>query len=98
MIAALEEPKVREWVCPISVEDYHRLHSGNKRTEQIQGVVLQKKPKSPLHANSLVFLLRYFYAVLGKHLFIQSENPLTLADSELAARANRDDPLFAKRH
>lgn len=48
-----EEPAVRAAVVPLTVEAYHLLGDSGlipERVELLEGVVVQKMPKSPLHS------------------------------------------------
>ena len=52
MLALANDPAVRARMHPISVETYHRLGEIgeiNERTELIRGIILDQRPKSPLH-------------------------------------------------
>jgi len=52
MPAILEIPEVRDRVVPLSIEAYHRMveeGAAGKRVELIEGVIIEKTGKSPLH-------------------------------------------------
>lgn len=71
---------------PLSVEAYHGLGELGlipEKTELLSGQVYPKMPKSPLHRLLVLRLLRLLQAGLPAGHFLQSEQPLTLADSEL---------------
>lgn len=83
--ALLELPSVRRQISPLSVEEYHRmgeLNENGRRTELIRGVVIEKIPRSPLHARLVRRLFRSIQAAAGSGLFVLKEDPLTLVDSE----------------
>ncbi|HAB17564.1 MAG TPA: Uma2 family endonuclease [Verrucomicrobiota bacterium] len=70
---------------PLSVEAYHALGQMGlipEKTELLHGFVYHKMPKSPLHRLLVLRLLQLLQARLAAGIFVQSEQPLTLADSE----------------
>lgn len=91
--SVLEDAAVREMVYPISVEAYHMLASGNKRTELIQGIIFNKMPKSPLHANTLRLVHKALAELLHPAYELVTENPITLGDSEPEPDILITDPL-----
>ncbi|MDX1959643.1 MAG: Uma2 family endonuclease [Leptospiraceae bacterium] len=85
MSAILELPSIKNRTKFLTVEAYHALGELgliSKRTELIEGVVIQKMPKSPEHATMVLRLLRYLESVISKSLHIRSEQPITLQRSE----------------
>lgn len=86
MLAILEVPAIRRLVAPISVEVYHQTPEyapSGRRMELIRGVIIEKMPKSPLHATLLGYLLALVQAAAGQRgLLVSQDQPLTLSDSE----------------
>lgn len=85
MIHILERPDVRRQVAPLSVAGYHHLRDlglVGVRTELLDGVIVEKMTKSPLHT----FLAQRIHAWLSEGLppgwQLRKEDPLTLARSE----------------
>ncbi|MDM8560323.1 Uma2 family endonuclease [Candidatus Parabeggiatoa sp. HSG14] len=84
-IAILENACVREQVISISVNQYHKMNELGiipEKTELVDGVVLEKMSKSPLHSY-IVFLLNDFFAKhLSEMYIVRKEEPLTFKHSE----------------
>ncbi len=85
MIEILERPDVRRRVAPLSVAGYHRLRNLGLvgiKTELLNGVIVEKMTKSPLHT----FLVQRIHAWLTEGLpsgwQLRKEDPLTLVSSE----------------
>jgi Uma2 family endonuclease len=81
----LDHPDVRAHVSPISVEQYHQFPEFNqngRRTELIRGVIFEKMPKSPLHANVAKYLYDRLLVSLPEGFAVRGDQPLTLLDSE----------------
>ncbi|MDX1958058.1 MAG: Uma2 family endonuclease [Leptospiraceae bacterium] len=81
----LEKKSLRERSLPISVEMYHRLGEENlipEKTELIEGVIIEKMPKSPKHSSFVRKLLNYFTNKISKKYLISLENPITTKSSE----------------
>jgi len=81
----LEIPEVRALVSPISVAQYHQFPELNEkgfRTELIHGVVIEKMPKSPLHASIAKLLYDGIHASIPSGFSVRQDQPLTLCDSE----------------
>ena len=81
----LEIPEVRALVSPISVAQYHQfpeLNENGFRTELIHGVVIEKMPKSPLHASIAKLLYDGLHASIPCGFSVRQDQPLTLRDSE----------------
>lgn len=81
MLEVLEKAEARELIKRFTIDEYYRLTEGQS-TELIQGVIFNKMPKTPLHANIITRLLEFLLPVLPATLSIRSENPLRLGDSE----------------
>lgn len=87
MIEILDSPEWRQSVAPIPVERYHRMIDAGVfddwKVELLNGVLVEKASKSPLHQfvlDLLVNQLRDFCA--GAELWVRQEGPLTLSGSE----------------
>jgi Uma2 family endonuclease len=85
MLSILEERAIREAALPITPEQYHALGGSGLLPEQVellQGVIVAKMPKTPLH----VFVVRYLFGLLSRSVppgyLVAKEDPLTLRDSE----------------
>jgi len=79
--AKLRLPK--QW--PISVEAYHALGEMGlipEKTELLYGQVFYKMPKSPLHRLLIMRLQELLRAVVGMNYHVQTEQPVSLGDSE----------------
>ena len=77
--------EIRERVVPVSVDHYHRLGELNLlpgATELIDGVVIEKMTKSPLHEYLAQRLHDWFHRHLPASYLARKEAPLTLATSE----------------
>jgi Uma2 family endonuclease len=106
MTALLDLPEVRERVHTLSVEDYHRLGElgiVSKDAELLQGIVVTKMSKSPLHELVVQKLLRLLLAKVPNEFEVRREGPLTLRDSEpepdiSVVRGKPDDWLTAHPH
>ena len=100
----LEREFLRENFVPITVEAYHYLAEKNlisENSELIEGVIIKKMPKSPIHSALVRKLIQFFQKSIGVEYNISSENPLTLKHSEpepdLAIVDYRDD-FYAEAH
>lgn len=85
MSAILEEPSVRRAVYPISVEFYHQLGALgllDRKTELLDGVIVKKMSKSPLHSAVARRLFRLISAALPAGRFVTREDPITTDASE----------------
>lgn len=88
--SVLETPETREQVVPISREFYHEAAAAglfDREVELIEGIILRKMAKSPLH----VLLVRRLYSLLtgalegdglSSEYFVAKEDPIVTADSE----------------
>jgi Uma2 family endonuclease len=82
-----EEPAVRERLTTFTVEKYHLLFEMGAlapNVELIRGALVEKMPKSPLHASIVTLLQDYLPAKLPPGWARRAEQPLTFAalDSE----------------
>jgi Uma2 family endonuclease len=81
----LEKKSLRELSLPISVEMYHKLGEEKlipEKTELIEGVIIEKMPKSPKHSSFLRKLINSFSEKVSKKFIISTENPITTKTSE----------------
>lgn len=80
----LENPAVRRAVYPISVEFYQQLGELgllDRNTELLDGVIVRKMSKSPLHSAVARRLQRLIAAALADNRFVTREDPLITARS-----------------
>ena len=85
MADILDLPEVRSRVSRLSVDFYHQLnelHPELPRTELIRGIIIQKMPKSPLHASIMTLLVNLLLPRVLSGFLLRIEHPLTLEDSE----------------
>ncbi len=81
----LEIPEVRALVSPVTVAQYHQFPEFNAnglRTELVHGVVIEKRPKSPLPASIAKLLYDGLHATVPSGFSVRQDQPLTLKDSE----------------
>jgi Uma2 family endonuclease len=102
MTALLEVPQIRERFSPISVTEYHQLgefDENGRRTELIRGIILENRPKSPLHYAMIERLRKILSGQIQPGWVLRQEGPLTLKDSEpepdLAIVRGTEDEFFA---
>lgn len=85
MVAILEEQAVRERVPKYTVEKYHLLYEAGfiaEDMELIRGAVIEKMPKSPLHASIVTRLFKHLTLELPLGWLARSEQPITFAASD----------------
>jgi Uma2 family endonuclease len=85
MHSLLENPGIRDAVLRLDIEQYHLLCSSGiipERTELLEGVLVEKMGKSPLHTWTVGFLEEWIRAHLPDHLYVRVEQPLTMGASE----------------
>jgi Uma2 family endonuclease len=85
MSSVLDNPAIRNRAHLLSVKEYHALGDLgflSKRTELIEGVVIEKMPKSPRHATFVKKIFRSLSLVVPKGYHVASEQPITLKNSE----------------
>lgn len=83
--AILENPDVRRQVHRFSIESYHefgRLGQISEKTELLEGVIVEKMPKDPIHSSVVLKIFKSIYKILNERFMIRPENPLSLGDSE----------------
>ncbi len=81
----LEKKSFRERSIPITVEMYNLLGEQNlipEKTELIEGVIIEKMPKSPKHASFVEKLSEFLKSKMIKKFFIRQENPISTKHSE----------------
>ena len=81
----LDLPEVRARISPVEVAQYHQFPEFNargRRTELIRGVIIEKMPKSPLHASIAKLLYDGLHASAPAGWSVRQDQPLTLRDSE----------------
>ncbi len=85
MISTLENSQIRHLAQPLSIDNYHRLRDWgvlDSKIELIQGVLVKKMSKSPLHTYVVSLLFAFLAKNLPDDYCLRKEEPLTLADSE----------------
>lgn len=104
MIELLETPAVRRQVAPLSVDGYHRLRDWGLapvKSELLNGVIVEKMTKSPLHTLLVHRLIESLSGSLPAGYMLRKEDPLTLSTSEPEpdlAIVEGDFEMFADRH
>lgn len=84
-LSILEKPTIRRQVAPLSVAAYHRLRDWGAvgiKTEFIEGLVIEKVTKSPLHEYIIEVIQEFLAQTCPKGYRTRKEGPLTLSDSE----------------
>ncbi len=78
MPAILEIPEVRGRVVPLPVEAYHRMIEEGLagRVELIEGIIIEKMGKSPLHTRLSHRLFEMLRTRLGDGFWVRLEAPL----------------------
>ena len=85
MIAALENPQIRKHAAPLTLHQYHTLiNEGaiSNDVEFLEGVLIEKMPKSPLHEFIVAQLIAILQKNLAPGLIVRKEGPLTIGNSE----------------
>lgn len=85
MSALLERSQIRQQVYPLSVAVYHELGAMGllgEDVELLQGTLIQKMSKSPLHEFVCQKLMRVLLRAGLEGFGIRRESPLTIGDSE----------------
>ena len=81
----LDAPGVIDTILRLDVDQYHRLCASGivpEKTELLEGVIVEKMGKSPLHSWTVEFLAEWFRTHLKDGLHLRVEQPLTFARSE----------------
>ena len=79
MSALLQNKELWERATPLTIEAYHLLYKEGlipEKTELLEGVVIQKMPKDPIHAELVTNLTFYLYEQLKNKFQIRQENPI----------------------
>ena len=74
-----------ERALPITVEQYHALFVQGliaENTELLEGIIVEKMPKSPLHAYVLLALLKLLQKLVADDFHVRPEQPITCRHSE----------------
>ncbi len=85
MTPVLDNPNIRNRAHLLSIQEYHALGELgflSKRTELIEGVVIEKMPKSPIHVTFVKAIFEALSFVIPKGFHVASEQPITLKKSE----------------
>lgn len=85
MISLLDIPSVKNRAHLMTVQEYHILGELGylpKQTELIEGIVLNKMPKSPKHATMVKKIYQFLLRSIPENFHVFSEQPLTLLRSE----------------
>lgn len=100
----LEREFLRENFIPISVEAYHYLAEKNlisEKAELIEGVIVKKVPKSPLHYFLTQKLSLFFQNKISGKYWVRPEGPILASHSvpepDFAIVDFRED-FYAKEH
>lgn len=81
----LEDPFTKDSVLLLTVEQYHYLGEAGlipEKTELLEGVIITKIPKSPLHVFITKKLFQILSSLISKEYNILKEDPLTFIHSE----------------
>ena len=81
----LEVPAVRQNLYQITVEQYHALVTSGllgAAVELLDGVLIEKMSKSPLHSSVAQKLVRKLRAAAKENLDVRQEQPITCKTSE----------------
>lgn len=83
----IEEPAVRNRAVPMTAEAYHLLGEAGlipEHVELLEGLVVEKMPKSPLHVFVTEKLARDLRGFIGTSTdwYVREEKPLTFGNSE----------------
>lgn len=85
MIAILEKSSVRERAARFNRQAYHWMGKHgflSEKTELLEGVIVEKMPKSKLHVLIVSEIYRLLALQLPEHLRVLQEQPLALGESE----------------
>ena len=100
MLEILEQEKIRQSVFPISLAFYHEAGQSGMLSEDVElldGVIVRKTPKSPLHESIVRILAKLFRLKVSSEYYVAKESPMTIGNSEpepdLAVIAGDEDEL-----
>lgn len=80
-LALLEDPAVLKQVHRFTIEEYHRLGERGEigeRTELIEGLIINKMPKSPLYRYLMESIFERLRGIFPDFFFISQEQPITI--------------------
>jgi Uma2 family endonuclease len=82
--AVLDLPELAKRVHHFTLDEYHLLGEIPERTELIEGVIIEKMPKSPVHIYITETLKELAAKIFGVGYYIREEKPLSITalDSE----------------
>ena len=81
----LEDPLTKDSILLVTVEQYHYLGEVGlipEKTELLEGVIITKMPKSPVHRFIVIKLYKILSKLINENFVIQKEDPLTFIHSE----------------
>ncbi len=81
----LDVPTVRQQALRFTVEQYHLLGEAGLISEQVEllnGIIVEKMSKSPLHSGTAQKLVRLLNQVIPESWLVRQEQPITCRDSE----------------
>ena len=81
----LEDPAIRQRAFAFTVAQYHALAEQgliSERVELLEGIIVEKMSKSPLHSSVAQKLARRLRAAAGEQLDVRQEQPITCETSE----------------
>lgn len=81
----LEDPLTKDSILLMTVEQYHYLGEVGlipEKTELLEGVIVTKTPKFPVHTYIVNKLFKLFSNLISVQYIIQKEDPLTFIHSE----------------
>jgi len=79
--ALLEDPSVQRQIHRFTIADYHRMGERGEigeRTELIEGVIIHKMPKSPLHRYIMETLFDELRRIFPKEFLMSQEQPISI--------------------
>jgi len=81
----LEIPDFRTRLKRFTIDEYHSM--GNKGeigkdVELIQGYIVKKMSKSPLHTRIVYYIFELFYPLRTKGFLVRKEDPISIFNSE----------------
>ena len=85
MLAALEKPAIRDRMAPMTIGMYHDLvkaGSIENDVEFLEGVLIEKMPKSPMHEYLTKQLFKLLLNLVPAGYEVNKEAPITIGNSE----------------
>ncbi len=80
----VDMPTIRQRALPVTVEQYYALAEHgllSERAELLEGIIVEKMPKSPLHAFLVVMLMELLRRSVSEGFHVRSEQPITCRHS-----------------